>query len=244
MIESSLIHDGFMVTGHKAVQFEETDEIRGGLQASCSRCVKIVWYVWLNRQNSWGQDAPWADRRRYPWTIGSGWSYTIIWWKGCSLASWFSIVLHLSDRVCFFEFSVATSTSRASMAPANPRCLRPTELIRAHQNSRFLWATPFPPYCDGMRWLGPKGISNLLWKIWKMTIDDQHCGLGCQAPNVDPYPSSTMNPPAWPQEVACPNCQRSFCRGWGNRWEPASDAAQYMISRVYQYIKGISMVYE
>ena len=42
MIESSLIHDVFMVTGHKAVQFEETDEIRGGLQASWSRCVKIV----------------------------------------------------------------------------------------------------------------------------------------------------------------------------------------------------------
>ena len=28
MIESSLIHDGFMVTGHKAVQIVETDEIR------------------------------------------------------------------------------------------------------------------------------------------------------------------------------------------------------------------------
>lgn len=33
LIESSLIHDGFMVTGHKAVQFEETDEIRGGQDA-------------------------------------------------------------------------------------------------------------------------------------------------------------------------------------------------------------------
>ena len=175
MIESSLIHDGFMVTGHKAVQFEETDEIRGGLQASWSRCVKIVWYVWFYRQNSWGQDAPWADRRRYPWTIGSGWSYTIIWWKGCSLASWFSIVLHLSE-ICQIGFAFLNSVLPHPLA--EPVWLLPIHGAYDQLNSWELIRTPGfsepPPshhtamVWDGMRWygyglnLGPKGISNLM----------------------------------------------------------------------------------